>query len=424
MLKMTNDSSLIDVVYERQWSSLSNLIAVLTRLRRLGRLYGGFPKFRYTRSGIPPQIIRTFPVASLWNFLAGKAKLPGWLFLEEPKWIGNWVARHPDLAPIVLSNGTAHRYLFPKIKESGRTLILERGSMFPLEYFHLHQKARREAGYSFKESLPKELEDEIKKTKLADFVLAGSQMVRQSYIDHGFSPGCVFDCRYGMNTEAFPFTQREPAPKRPIRIAVVGVIGFRKGLFRLLKMGDWAQRKGIKIELHFAGPVQDPESYEMFEKSRAVCIRHGTIKGDKLKALLADCDLYALPSYEEGLPFSVLEAMSTGLAAIVSNDTGAREPVQHGKSGLVLHRFDDDEFDAELEPVLRDPERIVAMGRAARERIEENYTLEHYCARIAAALAAIDGRKSEGRQQKSEVGGQRSEVGGRTSESRPRRPGK
>lgn len=82
--------------------------------------------------------------------------------------------------------------------------------------------------------------------------------------------------------------------------------------------------------------------------------------------------------------------MSTGLAAIVSNDTGAREPVEHGKSGLILHRFDDDEFDAELEPVLRNPERIVEMGRAARARIEENYTLEHYCERIARALE-VDG---------------------------------
>ena len=385
---MTPDKE-IDIVYERQWSSLGNLVVALSRQNRFGRLYGGFPKWRYVAAGIPSQKIRAFPVAALWNYCVGKTPFGTAINLEEPKWVGNWVAGHRDLAPTIISNGTAHRYLFPKLKSSGRTLVLERGSMYPLDYFRLHQYARKDAGYSHKNDPPSAILDELEKTKLADFIIAGSQMVRKSYIDNGHSTDRVFDCSYGIDIHAYPYVVRQQAIDRAIRIAVVGVIGFRKGLFRLLKMGDWAQRKGIKLEIHFAGPVQDPESYEMFEKSRAVCIRHGTIKGDRLKSLLADCDLYALPSYEEGLPFSVLEAMSTGLAAIVSNDTGAREPVQHEKSGLVLHRFDDDEFDDELEPVLRNPERILAMGRAARERILENYTVEHYCERIAIALEVI-----------------------------------
>lgn len=382
-------SNPIDVVYERQWSSLGNLIESLTRLNRLGRLYGGFPRFRYTRAGIPTDILRTFPLASLWNFATGKTKLSGGFFLEEPKWVGNWVARHGDLASTVISNGTAHRFLFPRIKDSGRTLILERGSMYPVEYFHLHQLARKEAGYPFKEKLPPQIEDEIEKTKLADFVIAGSRMVRQSYIDHGFSPKRVFDCRYGINTQVFPFIERSPSVGRPVRIGVIGVIGFRKGLFRILKIGEWAKRCGLNIEIHFAGPVQDPESHEMFEKSHANHHLHGTIKGQLLKDFLTSCDLYLLPSYEEGLPFSVLEAMSTGLGAIVSNDTGAREAIEDGISGINLTGFTDEEFDAKLAPLLKSPERILTMGRAARLRIESEYTLDHYCARIAKALEKI-----------------------------------
>lgn len=388
-----NPSSPIDLIYERQWSSLGNVIKTLTRLGRMGRLYGGFPKFRYTRAGIPAEIIRTFPLAALWNHAAGRLHLPPSFQLKEPRWVGNWVAKHKDLAPTVWANGTAHRFLFPRIKETGRTLILERGSMYPTEYFRLHQLARQESGYSFSETLPLEIKDEIEKTKLADFVIAGSQMVRQSYIDHGFVSEQVLDASFGIDTDAFSFIQRSPAHRRPIRVAVVGVIGFRKGLYRLLKIGDWANRKGMSVEIHFAGPIQDPEAHEMFTRSSAKCILHGTIKGEKLRDLLASCDLYCLPSYEEGLPFSVLEAMSTGLAAIVSNDTGAREPVQHGKSGLVLSRFDDDEFDTEVAPILHDPARIVAMGRAARERIFEHYTLDHYFQRVASALAAIGGRQ-------------------------------
>jgi glycosyltransferase involved in cell wall biosynthesis len=261
--------------------------------------------------------------------------------------------------------------------------------MEPVEYFLRPQRARAEAGYPFSYDIPQKIYDEIEQTKLANLILACSDYVRQSYINHGFPEALVVDASFGVNTTEFPFISRPRAHRRTVRLGVVGVIGFRKGLYRLLKIGEWANRKGIPVEIHFAGPIQDPEAHEMFARTSAKCILHGTIKGEKLRALLASCDLYSLPSYEEGLPFSVLEAMSTGLAAIVSNDTGAREPVQHGRSGLVLSRFDDDEFDAEVAPILNDPDRIVAMGHAARKRILEQYTLEHYFQRVAIALNHI-----------------------------------
>lgn len=385
-------ASPIDLVYERQWSSLGNVIKTLTRLGRMGHLYGGFPKFRYTRAGIPADIIRTSPMATLWNHAAGKLHLPTSLLLDEPRSVGHWVARHQDLAPTVWANGTVHRFLFPKLRDSGKTLMLERGSMFPTEFFLRPQLARQEAGFTYTLDIPSHISDEITKTMLADFIVAGSKMVRDSYTSNGFPEDRVFDCSYGIDAEAYPEVAREPSRQRPVKIAIVGVIGFRKGLHRLLKIGEWAKRKEISIELHFAGPIQDLEAHAMFARSSANCILHGTLKGDKLRTLLASCDLYCLPSYEEGLPFSVLEAMSTGLAAIVSNDTGAREPVQHGKSGLVLQRFDDDEFDTEVEPILKDPERIVALGRAARARIQEQYTLEHYFQRVAKVLHSVDSR--------------------------------
>src|SRR5690606_28262786 len=93
--------------------------------------------------------------------------------------------------------------------------------------------------------------------------------VKQSYVKRGYPAEKIATCRYGIDTEAFPFIQRAPAENRHLRIAIVGVIGFRKGLYRLLKIGDWAQKNGLDIELHFAGPIQDLEAHEMFAASRA-----------------------------------------------------------------------------------------------------------------------------------------------------------
>lgn len=386
-------SSKVDLVYERQWSSLNSLVATLLKSDLMGKLYGGFPKFRYERSGIPRAILRTFPLAALWNHFALKCRLPNAFRMNEPKIIGNWVARHRDLAPIVIANGTAHRFLFPKIKTSARTLVLERGSMHPEDLFHFNQRARREAGYSYSSKLPAEMVDEIEMNKLADYLIAGSEMIRESYISRGFPADRAFTCRYGVDTDRYAFIQR-PAPiNRPIRIAAIGLIGFRKGLLRLLRLGEWAQRRGIPLEIHFAGPISDLEADEMLEKSCAITRLHGVLKGTRMTEFLAQCDLSAVLSYEEGLPLALLESMSTGLPPIISTDTGAREVPVDGYEGIHLTEFTDEEFDQKLSDVLRNPERIIQMGLLARAKIESEFTREKYSSNLLSVLRTISIKK-------------------------------
>jgi len=388
----------IDLVYERQWSSLNNLVSTLIELDRMGRLYGGFPRFRYERAGIPSKLIRTFPVAALWNLATGKLGLPKRIRLDEPQMIGNWVARQADLSPIVMANGTAYRFLFPKLAGTGRALILERGSMHPEDYFLLPQRARAEAGYPHCEKLPASIRDEIAKTELAHFIIAGSEMVRESYVKRGFPADRVFTCHYGVDTTRLAFIRRDTPANRPLRVAAIGVIGFRKGLYRLLRLGEWAKRRQIPLEIWFAGPVENPEAHEMLSRSGANIRLLGVLRGQAFRDFLAQCDLCAVLSYEEGLPFALLESMSTGLPAIVSTDTGACEVPIDQVHGIQLTHFTDDEFDAKLRGLFSDPSALPVMGRLARQRIEDAFTTARYSRDIAAVLGIIadraDGKRS------------------------------
>jgi glycosyltransferase involved in cell wall biosynthesis len=379
----------IDIIYERQWRPMPYPVFALQKLECMGTLYGGFPKFRYTKTGIPPEIIRTFPLATLWNHARNKIGLPQAMSLNEPKTLARWIASRTDLSPAIWSNGTIHRFLYPELKATGRKLILERGSMHPREHFHYQQRARREAGVSYSEELPASALDEIQQTDHADAVLTCSGMVRQSYLDNGFDPEKLYECDFGIDTDEFSFMNRSAANHRPIRLGVVGLVGFRKGAWRVIKIAEWAKRAGHAVEMHFVGPIETREAGEMLAKSDANIHFHGVLKGEELKAKLKSFDLYMLPSYEEGLPFSVLEAMSSGLAAIVSTDTGACEVALDGISGIHLTTFTDDEFDSKLTPLFKEPDMILMMGKSARERIKQNYTIEHYYARVASAIQKI-----------------------------------
>jgi glycosyltransferase involved in cell wall biosynthesis len=382
-------SSPIDVIYERQWRPMPYLIFALQQLGRMGRLYGGFPKFRYTKTGIPADTIRTFPVAALWNHAAGKLHLPTSLQLDEPRWVGNWVASHQDLAPTVWANGTAHRFLFPKLKDTGRTLILERGSSHPEPFFLLQQKARKEAGYTHTDKLPASVLDEIEKNRLADFLIAGSEMIRQGYIKHGFPSERAFSCSYGIDPDHFPYMERLSPRNRPLKIGIVGIVGFRKGLSRALFLGEWAKDRKYDVELHFVGPLFDQESRALISRSNAKVVLHGVVKGTPLLDLFHSFDLYMLPSYEDGFGLSVIEAMSTGIPAIVSHTTGAKEAIEHGVNGWCLEEFSYDVFDAHLKGAFETPESLNIMGLSAHHAVLKNYTSSHYCQRLNKALETI-----------------------------------
>ena len=132
--------------------------------------------------------------------------------------------------------------------------------MFPEDFFRFPQKARQEAGYPFHEDLPLEILDEIEKAKLAQATICGSEMVRQSYLQRGFSPEQFHTVHYGVDPDRFPPALHENPAGRNLRIGWLGVIGFRKGIDRVRRIAEWAAERSLPLEFHFVGPVQDTKA--------------------------------------------------------------------------------------------------------------------------------------------------------------------
>ncbi len=97
--------------------------------------------------------------------------------------------------------------------------------------------------------------------------------------------------------------------------------------------------------------------------------------------LLAACDVFCLPSWREGMPVSILEAMMMGLPIVATKIRGCREEVVDGETGFLVDVNAPEDLAGALGYLLAHPERAAQMGEAGRQRalakFDENKVLRH-----------------------------------------------
>ena len=94
---------------------------------------------------------------------------------------------------------------------------------------------------------------------------------------------------------------------------------------------------------------------------------------EDVRPYIAACSVFVLPSYREGTPRSVLEAMSMGRPIITTNAPGCREPVIEGVNGFLVPVRDSRVLAEAMERFLQNTKLITDMGAKSREIAEERY---------------------------------------------------
>ncbi|MBV9604079.1 MAG: glycosyltransferase, partial [Solirubrobacterales bacterium] len=102
-------------------------------------------------------------------------------------------------------------------------------------------------------------------------------------------------------------------------------------------------------------------------------------------SLYQQADMFCLPSFAEGLPGVLMEAMAMGLPVIATRIMGIPEIVEDGVSGRLVAPGRADALAGALLELLGDPELRSSMGKAGRRRVEKEYDIR----RSASALAQL-----------------------------------
>lgn len=105
-----------------------------------------------------------------------------------------------------------------------------------------------------------------------------------------------------------------------------------------------------------------------------------------VRPAFAECSVYVLPSYREGTPRTVLEAMAAGRPVVTTDAPGCRETVTSGVNGLLVPPADVAALEQAMERLLVDPAARTAMGAASLRLVRERYDVQLVNRQMLAAL--------------------------------------
>ncbi len=195
----------------------------------------------------------------------------------------------------------------------------------------------------------------------------------------------AFDPRISVHVVAngVPLSER-PRSHRPtarIRIVFVGTTQRAKGvddLIEALARLPRQTRRRIDVRIIGTDPGCRIEELQALADQRGLSARvvfTGKLDSAEVKRELRRAAIFTLPSYAEGLPNALLEAMACGLPAVVGSVGAVPEVIEHGVSGFLVRPGDVEQLSTLLGKLIRSPALRQKMGRAARKRVRQEFSV-------------------------------------------------
>lgn len=173
---------------------------------------------------------------------------------------------------------------------------------------------------------------------------------------------------------------RQPESGQPVRVLFLGRLEKHKGTFDLIDA--WQKmlvehRSGPKPVLVIAGDG-DVDRVRKFVRDHGLTETvelPGWIAPEQVPALVRSAQILVLPSYYEGQPMSVLEAMANGLC-VVTTDVGGIPDLIDGSCGILLPPGDIDQLASALRDVVADRALRIRLGAAGLARVHEEFDID------------------------------------------------
>ena len=151
----------------------------------------------------------------------------------------------------------------------------------------------------------------------------------------------------------------------------IGRIDEKKGIYDLLEAFSKVVHIDKELRLYVAGVGEEEK---LMEKAKLLCIEDkvkllGWVRGKEKERIMRKCSIMILPSYTEGMPISVLEAMSYGMCTIASDVGGIPQIIDDDVNGLLIKAGHPEMIEQRVNDLIKYSEKKERIGQNARKKI-------------------------------------------------------
>ncbi|MFN8051767.1 MAG: glycosyltransferase family 4 protein [Acidimicrobiales bacterium] len=193
-------------------------------------------------------------------------------------------------------------------------------------------------------------------------------------------------------TDTSPAVERTDG--RPVELLFVGRLEPVKGLLVLLDAVHRLVRDGDDVHLTIVGDGAERGDIEArtAELGLAAAVRFAGYRSDaEVRDHLAAADVFVLPSFAEGVPISLMEALAQEVVVVATNVGGVTELVRHDENGLVVPPGDADALAAALRTLAHDGDLRTRLGAAGARRVRAEFDSAVEARRLVALIRDPDG---------------------------------
>lgn len=194
--------------------------------------------------------------------------------------------------------------------------------------------------------------------------------------------------RCGINPEQFSF---EAPTGKAKKLVYVGRLSAEKGVPVLFKSLAALKSQGYDFELTLLGDGEDRPLLESLVKEHQLdqhIIFGGFVDQTTIANTLRDSDIFVLPSFAEGIPVALMEAMAIGVPVIATYVGGVTELVIDKVTGQVVYPSDQQGLAQAIAYYIDNPDACQDIATRAREKVVNEFNIEQQVDRLAELLTA------------------------------------
>jgi glycosyltransferase involved in cell wall biosynthesis len=176
-----------------------------------------------------------------------------------------------------------------------------------------------------------------------------------------------------------------------VNFLFMGRLGKRKGVYDIIESARHVQADNVKIHLYGDGEIDEVKRQVLAAGVSDKIAVHGWIDGNRKDATFREANVLLLPSYHEGLPISVLEALAYGLPVLATDVGGIAEAVENGVNGFLINPGACETLANRIEQLAASPELRLEMGKSGYRMAADKFDLSVIMRQLEALYAEIIG---------------------------------